>query len=280
MTQSPNPLRQFFRQPAIYIRLPSGGRMYPPGAIHMPENGEIAVYPMTAIDEITYQTPDALFNGEAVVRVIQSCVPNIRDAWAIPSVDLDTILMGIRIASYGHNLEVGSKCPECTEENSYEVDLRPVIERLRAGDYSQPLVMGDLQFYFRSLNYREMTANNQLQFEQQKTLQLLGQSDLTETDKIKRINEMMKKIVDLTITTMSESIREIRTPGAVITEQEHILEFLENCERSIFNQIRDHVIALREVSDLKPLNITCANCQHKYEQPFTLDMSRFFGSAS
>lgn len=280
MTQSPNPLRQFFRQPAIYIRLPSQGKMYPPGTIHMPENGEIAVYPMTAIDEITYQTPDALFNGEAVVRVIQSCVPNIRDAWAIPAVDLDTILMAIRIASYGHNLEVGSKCPECTEENSYEIDLRPVIESLKAADYSQPLVVGDLQFYFRSLDYREMTANNQLQFEQQKTLQLLGQAELTEEAKIKRLNEMMKKIVDLTITTMAESIREIRTQTSIVVEQEHILDFLENCERSLFNQIRDHVVKLREVSDLRPLKISCANCQHKYEQPFTLDMARFFGSAS
>ena len=55
----------------------------------MPENRELPVYPMTAIDEITYRTPDALFNGQAVVNVIHSCVPNIKNAWEIPGTDLD-----------------------------------------------------------------------------------------------------------------------------------------------------------------------------------------------
>ena len=75
MSQSVNPLKQFFRQPAIYMRLPSQGEYWPEGSIALPENKELPVYPMTAIDEITYRTPDALFNGQAVVNVIKSCVP-------------------------------------------------------------------------------------------------------------------------------------------------------------------------------------------------------------
>ena len=90
---SNNPLQQFFRQPAIYIKLPSNGKFYPEGALTMPENGEIPVYPMTAVDEITYRTPDALFNGTAVVNVIQSCVPAIKNAWFIPAMDIDTLLL-------------------------------------------------------------------------------------------------------------------------------------------------------------------------------------------
>ena len=50
-----NPLMQFFRQPAIYTRLPSGGKGWPVGSIQMPPNGELPVLPMTAIDEITIQ---------------------------------------------------------------------------------------------------------------------------------------------------------------------------------------------------------------------------------
>ena len=92
-----NPLKQYFRQPAIYIKLPSQGQFYPEGALDMPPNGELPVYPMTAIDEITYRTPDALFNGNATVNVIQSCMPNIRDPWSIPAMDVDTILVSIRI---------------------------------------------------------------------------------------------------------------------------------------------------------------------------------------
>ena len=98
MTQSANPLRQYFRQPAIYLRLPTSGDHWPEGSINIPPNGELPVLPMTAIDEITYRTPDALFNGQAVVDVIQSCVPSIKNAWAAPAPDINALLTAVRIA--------------------------------------------------------------------------------------------------------------------------------------------------------------------------------------
>jgi hypothetical protein len=90
-----NPLSQYFRQPSIYIKLPSGGQFYPPGALDMPPNGELPILPMTAVDEITYRTPDALYNGVATVDVIRSCVPNIIDPWCIPVIDVDPLLIAI-----------------------------------------------------------------------------------------------------------------------------------------------------------------------------------------
>nr|NIU01198.1 hypothetical protein [Nitrosopumilaceae archaeon]NIU85959.1 hypothetical protein [Nitrosopumilaceae archaeon]NIV66026.1 hypothetical protein [Nitrosopumilaceae archaeon]NIX61800.1 hypothetical protein [Nitrosopumilaceae archaeon] len=51
-----NPLKQYFRQPTIHISLPSNGKYYSEGSIEIPESGELPVYPMTAIDEITYKT--------------------------------------------------------------------------------------------------------------------------------------------------------------------------------------------------------------------------------
>jgi hypothetical protein len=275
-----NPLQKFFRQPAIYIRLPSRGHGWEPGSLNMPANGEIPVYPMTAMDEITYRTPDALFNGEAVVSVVQSCVPNILNAWAIPATDLDSILVAIRIASYGHEMDIGTKCPSCTEESDFGLDLRTVIDNLRSADYSQNLTQGDLTFHFRPLNYREMTVNSQSQFEQQKTLQMLNQMDVTEEAKVEQLNAMMKKLVEVTVRAIAESITEIRAQGTIVSDVNHIEEFLKNCDRNVFNAVRDHVLRLREQSELQPLRITCPNCQHKYEQTFTLDMSRFFGSDS
>ena len=64
---NPNPLSQYFRQPVIYIKLPSNGKFYPPGTLDMPANNELPVLPMTAIDEITYRTPDALFDQIAAM---------------------------------------------------------------------------------------------------------------------------------------------------------------------------------------------------------------------
>jgi hypothetical protein len=127
-----NPLSQYFRQPSIYVKLPSKGEYYTPGSISMSANGELPVLPMTAIDEITYRTPDALYNGQATVNVIQSCVPAVKDAWAVPAVDLDTLLIGIRIASYGHDMDFATRCPACGNESEHTIDLRSVLDHIRA----------------------------------------------------------------------------------------------------------------------------------------------------
>lgn len=280
MSKTDNPLAQFFRQPAIYIRLPSQGRTWPAGSVDIPANGEIPVYPMTAIDEITYRTPDALFNGEAVVSVITSCVPNIKNGWAIPITDLDAILVAIRIASYGHSMDIGTKCPSCGEEHDFALDLRTIIDKLKSADYSNGLNVGDLTVFFKPLTYKEVTENSQLQFEQQKTIQMLTAAEVEEKDKVSRLNEMMKKIVEITVKALAQSIAEIRIGNTSVTESEYIEEYLKNCERSVYDQVKDRALALRADSELKPLNITCPSCQHKYEQEFTLDMARFFVSAS
>ena len=108
-----NPLAKHFRQPVMYLKLPSNGRWWANGALEIPVTGEIPIYAMTAKDELMFKTPDALLNGQGVVDVIQSCMPNIKDAWRIPNLDIDVILIAIRIASYGHEMEFESTCPHC-----------------------------------------------------------------------------------------------------------------------------------------------------------------------
>jgi hypothetical protein len=280
MTQSSNPLKQFFRQPVIYLRLPSNGEFWPEGSLAMPANRELPVYPMTAIDEITYRTPDALYNGQAVINVIQSCIPNIRDAWGMPAVDTNAILVAIRIASYGHELELSTKCPSCETESEYGVDLRSVLDGVHPPEFNKPAVFGDLEINFRPMNYKTQNDTNQVQFEQQQQIQAIQYSDITDDEKIAALNASLKKITELTIDALKWSIASIRTPSALVTEPEYIQEFLTNCDSKIYNQIRDRIIALRQDSELKPLHIQCNNCQHEYKQELSLDQTSFFVPAS
>lgn len=280
MTQSVNPLMQYFRQPSIYLTLPSRGEYWETGSLDLPQNKELPIYPMTAIDEITYRTPDALFNGQAVVSVVQSCVPNILDAWECPAPDLNAILTAIRIASYGHNLELTTVCPKCETEGDYGLDLRSVLDQMKMPDFNKPIKHGDLEITFQPMSYRHQNETNQLQFENQRLLQMIPGSDLPDDEKIKRLNDVLKQITELTIEAIKYSISSIRTPQAIVTETEFIQEFLKNCDRSLFNTIKEHVIALRESSDLKPLPVKCQNCSHEYTQPLTLDMTSFFAPAS
>lgn len=280
MTQSTNPLRQFFRQPAIYLKLPSAGRFWPEGSLDLPANGELPIYPMTAIDEITYRTPDALFNGQAVVSVIQSCVPAIKNAWHVPNIDISPLLIAIRIASYGHDMSLNTTCPSCKHEEEYSLDMRTVLDYVKSPDFNKTINYGDLEIIFKPISYEQQNQSSIAQFEQQKILAALPGSDLSEEEKIHRLTQAMKIITDLTISIVSQSISAIRTPNSAVTSIEQIEEFLRNCESKIYNQIREHVVSLRQQSEIPPMKIKCTECENEFSQPVDLDIANFFASAS
>jgi hypothetical protein len=275
-----NPLRKYFRQPAIFIKLPSDGNFYEPGALDMPPNRELPVYPMTAMDEITYRTADALFNGSAVVSVIQSCVPNIKNAWKIPATDIDALLIAIRIASFGHEMEFESDCPYCQHENSFGLDLRIVMDQIKVGNYSESIKHGDIEIFLKPLDFEQINANSLAQYEDQKLLEMLPNADISEEEKIRRINEAFLKLSRMTIDAIAHSIGMIRAGTEMVVELDFIREFMNNCDRELFSRVRDQIMEFRDVSELKPLNIQCQGCQKEYETPFTLNVTNFFGSAS
>ena len=279
---SNNPLKQYFRQPKIYMRLPSQGKYYPPGTVEVPENLEFPVFPMTSIDEISYRTPDALYNGQAVVSVIQSCVPNIKNAWAMPSVDLDSTLVAIRIASYGHEMNFKSFCPKCSNEDERVLDLRIVLDSLKGIDYSKPVTHGDMQIYFKPLTYKMLSDNNKSQYETQRILQQLPEGNDEEATKVRatQYELLLKKITELTVLALSQSIAVIVTPTAQVTEQEYILDFLKNCDRKLFEEIRDYILEAKKASEIQPLHLNCSKCNHEFDQSVTLNMSTFFADAS
>lgn len=280
MTQTANPLKAFFRQPVIYIRLPSDGQFWPQGSLDMPANKELPVLPMTAMDEISYRTPDALFNGDAIVTVVQSCIPNIKNAWHMPNCDLNAILTAIRIASYGKAMPIASTCPSCTSQNEFDIDLQGVMGQLSMANYAETVKQGDLEVYFTPMSYQHQTEVNLLQFEQQRVLNLLPDAEMPDSEKTDRMNEAIKAITEITIQAIKNSIKSIRTPQALVTEPEFIHEFLLNCDRTLYNQIRDHAVKLRLNDDFKPLDIACPDCKHEYKQLFTLDTATFFENAS
>jgi hypothetical protein len=235
---------------------------------------------MTAIDEITSRTPDALFNGSAVMDIMTSCVPAIKDPWQIPMIDFNTLLVSVRLASFGHEMEINSACPKCGHNHALTIDLRTVLDNLGRPNYDESVSAGDLTVYFAPMTYRQVNEVSRTNFEDQKIMQALSNSEMPEEEKLKRLGDAFRKITELTIKSISESIAVIKTADAMVTDKPSILEFLQNCPKHVFDQIRDHTVKLREATDLTPVSVTCENCSNQYEQTFTLDMSNFFGNAS
>lgn len=273
---NPNPLAKHFRQPSIYIKLPSDGVFYDDNVVTLPQNKELPVYPMTALDEIQYRTADALFNGAAVANVIKSCIPAFKDPWEVSTADLDTILIAIRIASYGHEMEFLSKCPKCEEENEFAIDLRTIMESIKFADYSTPVTIGDIQIHFKPLSYKAQNENNTAQFEDQKLLETLPQADMPEEEKLKLLQDAFANISFLTLTAIADSIAMIKTGDDIVVDKKHIEEYIQNCDSASFEKIRKRIETIKEASEIKPMTITCNDCKHTYETPFTMNVANFF----
>ena len=275
-----NPLAKHFRQPSIYIKLPSEGVWYDESIITIPESGEVPVYPMTALDEITYRTADAVFNGQAVTDVIKSCIPAFKDPTRISTLDLDTVLSAIRMATFGHEMEFTSKCPECEESNDLALDLRQIMEKVKKPDFGSPLSFGDIEIHFKPLTYKEQNDNNMAQFEDQKTMESLPDMEMSEEEKLKILQKAFGNISKLTLVALADSISMIQSGDDVVVDRGHIAEYLENCPSQQFEKIREKIAEIRESGEMDPLHIVCNDCKHEYNTPFTMNVANFFASGS
>jgi len=279
---SQNPLSEYMRTPQIYIKLPSNGKYYIDGSLEMPESGELPVLPMSTRDELIIKTPDALINGQSVVSVIEHCVPAIKNAWEVPILDLDYILISIRIASYGENMEYTSQCPKCEAFNEYEIDLRLFLDQpIDSSGYDDLIAHGDLKLKLRPQNYRTLNINNQEVFEQQRMYGVLNDSDLDSDTKEQRYNEIFQKLTEINVKQISTMIEYIELPnGERVDNSLFINDFIENSDRKIFDALEKHSQKITNGIPEKTLPATCPECQNSYTTPFTFDYANFFGTAS
>jgi hypothetical protein len=274
-----NPLFKHFRQPAIYLKLPSQGQFYPDSAIDFPATGEIPVFPMTVKDEITLKTPDALMNGAGVVDVIRSCLPNIKDPWAIPAIDVDAIFIALRLASYGEGMDIKTTCPHCKEENEHTIDLRHLLDHLKLADYSVPLTVEGLTFKFKPQTYASINQASIINFEEQRLISsVLNNSELTDEEKMSKFAPSFEKLKDLNVNFVAVCIESITVDDETkVTDQKQIQEFLENSSRIVYNTLKDKVQNLINDNKANPIELACTECLKDFTTELTFDQSNFFG---
>lgn len=277
-----NPLSGLMRQPKIYIKLPSKGNYWPEGSLKVSANEEYAVYSMTAKDELILKTPDALLNGQAVVDVVQSCIPSVLNAWELPQTDVDALLIAIRIATYGEVMETTITEKGC--EATYGVDLRNILDNLINNlEWDERVEIGDnLVVYVRPLNYRQLAKSAQESFETQRIINLVNDEKLAEDRKIELFKESFSKLSQLTLDSVADSIYRVDTSVGTVTDSKFIKEFVEQCDRSMFNQIKSHIDRMRERNAIKPMRVKAteemvlAGSAEEIEVPILFDPTTFF----
>ena len=232
--QQSNPLKKYYRQPKQFVKLPSNYRFYTEGSISVPESREVAVYPMTAKDEMMFKTPDALLNGQATVDVIQSCIPAIKDAWQMPSIDCDAALMSIRMATYGTKMTVPITVPKTKIEKDLELDLQTSLGGILAAEYKDTFLWENMEIKTKPLSYAEFTKSALKSFEQARLQATVVDTKLSDEEKIAQFNVSFQKLTQLNVDMVVQTIESIRVDGQTVTDKKQIKEFVDNTSKEFF----------------------------------------------
>ncbi len=285
MTENTNPLHKYYRQPAIYIKLPSQGRYYDKQTYTPTETGEIPVLPMTAKDEMTFKTPDAMINGQATVDVIKSCVPNMLDPWKMVNYDTDCVLLAIRIATYGESMDITYSVPNSEVNQSSSVNLPALLEDLAKADIQDfTTTTKGFKVKIRPLDYKTLTKVQIARFEQQKMYGTISSSTLTEEEKQTAFAKSFETLNTVNFSLLLDSIQEITTPdGNTVSDRQQIIEFVNNADTVTVKEIQEKLSDLRVQAQIKPIKVKATDEQVKkgvpatFEVPLTFDNSNFFG---
>lgn len=278
---SDNPLKQYYRQTKLYTQIPSDGRGYPDGVINMPESGELAVLAMTAKDEMVMKNPDALLNGEAVVQVINSCVPQVLDARQLISPDVDTLLVAVQGATYGDIVNVETTCPECGNVTAGAASIDYCLQTLTKMPEDHSLELpGGLTLNLRPVSYETTVKAGLTSFQSTRSLQSIAQIE-DEMEQLKAFDASYRKMAELNFEILVDSVESIQGQDSsgepfVVQDRGSIREFLENCENSVGKKITEFVDRMSSVGVNKTTRIQCEHCEHQFNTGVNFDPVNFF----
>jgi hypothetical protein len=272
-----NPLQQYFRQPKVFVSLPSQGIYNQPDTIKG-DLTKLPVFGMTGMDEIILKTPDALITGESTVQVLHSCCPSITNAWDVSNLDIDALLVGVRIATYGNTMSINHVCKNCDTENTYEVNINNFLDHFAQCKFEPKVNFGELTVRIRPLNYKQVTDFNLENFALQKQLYQASSIEVEDL-RNKEVSRIYKELGLLQNKIMIAGIEQVETPNGTVTNPQFIAEWIENADKTVFDAVRQQVNSNNEAWKLPATHVKCDSCDSENTFNIELDQSSFFAGA-
>lgn len=276
--QNSNPLQQYFRTFKMYMSIPSGTSYYAPGVIEFTDKGEIGILPMTGKDELILKNPDALYNGEALIEVLTSCIPAIKQPRALLTNDIDALITAIRYATYNDSLETELKCPKCEHENSYNLDLQYALDNMEflEAEYVVNLDSG-LSIFVKPYAFPELLKALHAQLEQTKLTRALESETLSDLEKSSILGKAFKELaitkVDLMVGGIIKIVDESRNVN--VSDKKFIMEFLQNIDKKSSDKIGDLIEEINHIGIKRTFIAKCEKCEHEWESEIDFNPVNF-----
>ena len=102
---------------------------------------------------------------------------------------------------------------------------------------------------------------------------------MDEEVKLAKFNKLFRSVLNMTINSVAKNVAAIKTEaGDVVEDEAFISEFFSNCDRSVWNAVRDRNKELNDGNSLKNIPVACDNeeCKKPYSTPLMFELSSFF----
>ena len=281
-----NPLAPYIRSPKLYVKLPSLNQFYDPNSIETSINGEIAVYPLSAIDQILLKTPDAMLNGESLIKVVGHCVPGVKNIRQLVEPDINTLLLAIKIASSGSTTELDVQCPNCQAPHTFDIDLSGILDNQTVINEDDTVLQFDdnLVLHLRPYNFEQRNLQMLNEIQESQTLRILNEdTELDEIVKVAKLGQQVDDMSNRTFDVVAKSIASItilkneQGKQQEVTDQSHISEWLKGISSAQANIIINRIRELNQTGIKTDNDFRCDKCEHEWSQPIDFDPTSFFG---
>lgn len=279
----PNPLSAFFRQPGLHVSIPTGGAFLPKGGLVLEANGEVPVLPMVPSDEILLKNPDALLSGQAIKNLIRSCVPSFKVVNEISMPDLDVLLLAIRAATYGENMDMEVQCEKCQESANYECNLPSILSTVSPIPPDIEVVISpQITVHLKPFSIEVAQKSEMITFDQYRRIQAVEGDAYTDEERAAAKDDVFNVLSAARIEAIAGSVMRIDVPKAKVTNRKHILEFLQKSNATILSRIEDKLGEINEMGMDKTIEIVCANedCKHSWKTKIEFNPATFFDRGS
>jgi len=263
--------------PGVYVSLPSKGKWYT-GNLELSADGEVEVFALKAKDELRLKSPDALFNGEALISVLENVVPGIPHITEMPLADQNVIMCGAYLATYGNDYTLSITCPKCQSIKDYGVDLDKMLTKSKDYATENFVSTNNYKIYLKPANLKARNVIAMNQFETQITQSQIDQPEVTEVDKVKALTEVYEKTLlenfELIVTMIDYVVDKVS--GEKITDKDQIREIADNMNKRSYDKLFDVSMKMNEAGVDTTMNVACQDCKNEFQTTVNLDPTSFF----
>lgn len=206
----------------------------------------------------------------------------IDDPWEIPLIDLDAVLVAIRIATYGEKMKMTVKVPNVEDEElDVEIDLVNILDSFRGKVWDPIIKFNDLKLHSAPLKFKDQNLYEQQNFETNQFIAMMRDNTKPLEERKQEMSKVFDAISETNIDLVTNQIKAIELPdGNIEYNNIAIKEFLNSLPVKDFEIVRSALTERRKLFELPKTNVAVPAAMQEQGAPESFELPLVFNQSS